>query len=81
VGGRGHRRGDRATPYSGSLAMAAELARARLLTVAGYDPTALLNPGTCVANYGSSYFLTGAPPPPGAVCLQDQQPFGLAAQP
>jgi hypothetical protein len=81
VGGRGHRRGDRATPYPGSLAMAAELARARPLTVAGYGHTALPNPGTCVGNYGSGYLLTGALPPPGAVCLQDQQPFGPAAQP
>ena len=72
---------DPATPYSGSLAMAAELARARLLTVAGYGHTALLNPSTCVGNYESSYFLTGALPPPGTVCTQDQQPFGLAAQP
>jgi len=49
--------------------------------VAGYGHTALLNPSTCVANHESSYFLTGALPPPGAVCLQDQQPFGPAAQP
>jgi pimeloyl-ACP methyl ester carboxylesterase len=72
---------DPATPYSGSLAMAAELARARLLTVAGYGHTALLNPSTCVGNYETSYFLTGALPAPGTVCRQDQQPFGLAAQP
>jgi pimeloyl-ACP methyl ester carboxylesterase len=72
---------DPATPYSGSHAMAAELARARLLTVAGYGHTALLNPSTCVADYETSYFLTGALPPAGAVCQQDQQPFGLPAQP
>lgn len=68
---------DPATPYAGSLSMAAELARARLLTVAGYGHTALLNPSTCVDHYESSYFLTGALPPPGTVCRQDQLPFGL----
>jgi pimeloyl-ACP methyl ester carboxylesterase len=72
---------DPATPYAGSLVMAAELARARLLTVARYGHTALLNPSNCVGNYESGYFLTGALPPPGTVCTQDQQPFGLAAQP
>jgi hypothetical protein len=45
--------------------MAAELARARLLTVAGYGHTALLNPSACVNDYETAYFLTGARPPPG----------------
>jgi TAP-like protein len=63
---------DPATPYSGSLAMAAGLARARLLTVAGYGYTALLNPSTCLDGYGTAYFLTGALPPPLTVCQQDQ---------
>jgi hypothetical protein len=43
-----------------------------------YLYTALLNPSTCVDNYETSYFLTGALPPPGTVYRQDQQPFGLA---
>jgi pimeloyl-ACP methyl ester carboxylesterase len=72
---------DPATPYSGSLTMAAELARARLLTVAEYGHTALLNPSTCVDGYETAYFLTGALPPPGTVCRPDQQPFGLAPSP
>jgi TAP-like protein len=59
--------------------MAAELARGRLLTVAGYGHTALLNPSTCVNDYESAYFVTGTMPPPGTVCQQDQQPFGLPA--
>ena len=33
--------------------------RARLLTVAGYGHTALLNPSTCAGGYETSYFLTG----------------------
>jgi hypothetical protein len=66
---------------SSAVPMATELARARLLTVAGYGHTALLNPSTCVGSYETSYFLTGALPPAGAVCQQDQQPFGLAARP
>jgi TAP-like protein len=60
--------------------MAAELARARLLTVVEYGNTALLNPSTCVNDDESAYFLTGTLPPPGTVCQQDQQPFGLAAR-
>jgi pimeloyl-ACP methyl ester carboxylesterase len=72
---------DPATPYADSLIMAAELARARLLTVAGYGHTALANPSTCANDYEAGYFLTGALPPAGTVCQQDQQPFGLASTP
>ena len=60
--------------------MAAELARARLLTVVEYGNTALLNPSTCVNDDESASFLTGTLPPSGTVCQQDQQPFGLAAR-
>jgi hypothetical protein len=62
------------------VAPAAKPARARLLTVVGYGHTALLNPSTCVSDYESAYFLTWTLPPPGTVCQQDQQPFGLAAR-
>ena len=55
--------------------------RARLLTVAGYGHTALLNPSTCAGGYETSYFLTGELPPAGTVCQQDQLPFGLAGGP
>ena len=61
---------------SRSLAMTRELARARLLTVAGYGHTALFNPSTCAGNYEAAYLISGALPPPGTVCQQDQQPFG-----
>jgi pimeloyl-ACP methyl ester carboxylesterase len=67
---------DPATPYQDSLIMTRELARARLLTLAGYGHTALTNPSACVNSYETSYFLTGALPPAGTVCQQDHQPFG-----
>jgi TAP-like protein len=66
---------DPATPYQGAVAMADELARARLLTVDGYGHTVLLNPSACARTYESSYFVDGTLPPPGTVCQQDQQPF------
>jgi pimeloyl-ACP methyl ester carboxylesterase len=66
---------DPATPYEGAVAMAQALARARLLTVAGYGHSILLNPSTCANDYVSQYVVHGTLPPPGTVCLQDQPPF------
>jgi pimeloyl-ACP methyl ester carboxylesterase len=66
---------DPATPYRDSVAMAHELADARLLTVDGYGHTALANPSSCVAKAEDSYFVTGTLPPPGTVCHQDRLPF------
>jgi pimeloyl-ACP methyl ester carboxylesterase len=63
------------TPYEGAVAMAHELARARLLTVDGYGHTALLNPSTCAYDHVTRYVIDGTLPPPGTVCQQDQQPF------
>jgi hypothetical protein len=67
---------DPATPYSNSVAMARELARARLLTVHGYGHTEITNPSACAATYETRYMLTGALPPAGTVCQQDGTPFG-----
>ena len=67
---------DPATPYSNSVAMARDLARARLLTVRGYGHTEITNPSACAANYETRYMLTGALPPAGTVCHQDATPFG-----
>jgi hypothetical protein len=64
-----------ATAYEGAVAMAAALARARLLTVAGYGHSIFINPSTCASDYVSQYVVDGTLPPPGAVCLQGQQPF------
>jgi pimeloyl-ACP methyl ester carboxylesterase len=72
---------DPATPYEGAVAMADELARARLLTVDGYGHTVLLNPSACAKAYESSYFVDGTLPPPGTVCQQDQQPFTTSPAP
>jgi hypothetical protein len=59
--------------------MARRLARARLLTVEGYGHTAVLNPSACATQYESDYLLSGALPPKGTVCQQDEQPFAPAA--
>jgi pimeloyl-ACP methyl ester carboxylesterase len=67
--------GDPATSYDSSLAMSRALSRARLLTVDGYGHTEFSNPSACAARYEDRYLLTGALPPPGAVCEQDAVPF------
>jgi pimeloyl-ACP methyl ester carboxylesterase len=66
---------DPATPYQGAVAMSHDLADARLLTVRGYGHTALGNHSGCVDAVESDYFVTGALPPRGTVCHQDQPPF------
>jgi pimeloyl-ACP methyl ester carboxylesterase len=66
---------DPATPISSSQRMAAELARARFLTVQGYGHTELLNPSRCAQNYIDRYILNGTLPPVGAVCAQHPGPF------
>jgi pimeloyl-ACP methyl ester carboxylesterase len=66
---------DPQTPHEGAVAMAKELALARLLTVEGYGHSALLNPSTCANNHVSDYFVHGTLPPVGTICRQDQQPF------
>jgi pimeloyl-ACP methyl ester carboxylesterase len=72
---------DPSTPYEGAVAMANNLARARLLTVDGYGHTVLLNPSACASTYESRYFVDGTLPPPGTVCQQDQQPFTTSPVP
>jgi pimeloyl-ACP methyl ester carboxylesterase len=72
---------DPATPYEGGVAMAQALAGARLLTVAGYGHSILLNPSTCANDYFIQYVVDGTLPPPGTVCLQDQPPFTTGPSP
>jgi pimeloyl-ACP methyl ester carboxylesterase len=67
--------GDTQVPYDDDLAMAHDLARARLLTVRGYGHTEIANPSTCATNDELSYLQTGALPPAGTVCQQDATPF------
>jgi pimeloyl-ACP methyl ester carboxylesterase len=67
--------GDTQVPYQDDVAMAHDLARARLLTVRGYGHTEIANPSTCAANYELSYLQTGALPPAGTICQQDMTPF------
>ena len=67
--------GDPATPYEGSVAMANELASARLLTVNGYGHTTLLNASRCANRFEAAALINGRLPPVGTVCQQDNQPF------
>jgi pimeloyl-ACP methyl ester carboxylesterase len=66
---------DPATPYQDAVAMSRELARGRLLTVAEYGHTLLLNGNSCATGYVTRYLLTGALPRAGTVCGQEGQPF------
>lgn len=67
--------GDPVLPYQDSVALAHDLARARLLTVAGYGHTEANNPSSCALGYEISYLETGALPPRGTVCREDTAPF------
>jgi pimeloyl-ACP methyl ester carboxylesterase len=62
-------------PYRDTQAMEHDLARARLLTVAGYGHTEQGNPSTCAIGYELRYLQTGSLPPAGTVCRQDAAPF------
>jgi pimeloyl-ACP methyl ester carboxylesterase len=66
---------DPETPYQGAVAMAGDLAHARLLTVDGYGHTALLNHSTCADDYETGYLVDGTLPAEGTTCQQDHQPF------
>jgi pimeloyl-ACP methyl ester carboxylesterase len=72
---------DPETPLEGAVAMADELASARLLTVDGYGHSALLNPSRCASQYVSDYLIDGTLPPEGTVCPQDQPPFTTSPSP
>ena len=66
---------DPATPLRSAAVMARTLARARLLTVAGYGHGLGGVPSTCVNEYMAGYFVDGTLPPEGTVCRQDVAPF------
>jgi hypothetical protein len=67
--------GDPALPYRDSVAMAHDLARARLLTIDGFGHTEAGNPSRCAVSYEVRYLLTGALPLAGTRCSQDSAPF------
>lgn len=71
--------GDPATPYSGSLAMERDLARARLLTVDGYGHTEFGNKSSCADAYETQYLISGSLPRPGATCQGVTDPFTASA--
>ena len=66
---------DPSTPFRSSVAMARQLARARLLRVDGYGHTVFSNLSTCANGYVSRYLIDKALPPAGTTCEQDQVPF------
>ena len=70
---------DPATPYSGAQAVAAQLPRARLLTLAGWGHTSL-GLSTCVDGFVARYLIDQLLPPAGAVCAPDARPFDTAVQ-
>jgi pimeloyl-ACP methyl ester carboxylesterase len=67
--------GDPATPYANSVRMAAQLRRARLLTVKGYGHTELLNPSRCANRHIAAYLLRRALPRAHTTCRADRRPF------
>ncbi len=66
---------DPSTPYANAVGMAAQLGRARLLTVKGYGHTELLNTSSCASRHIAAYLIRGTLPPPHTVCNQDRLPF------
>jgi pimeloyl-ACP methyl ester carboxylesterase len=63
------------TPYQGAVAMARQLARARLLTLDGYGHTSGADPSACVFNAYVAYLVHLRLPPRGTVCQPDRVPF------
>jgi pimeloyl-ACP methyl ester carboxylesterase len=67
--------GDPSTPYANAVAMAAQLRRARLLTVKGYGHTELLNPSRCANRHIAAYLLRRALPRAHTACREDRRRF------
>jgi pimeloyl-ACP methyl ester carboxylesterase len=63
------------TPYEGAVAMAGQLARARLLTLDGYGHTTGADPSACVFRAYVAYLVQLRLPPRGTVCQPDRVPF------
>ena len=68
---------DPATRYESAVFVADLLPNSSLLTLEGWGHTSLFL-SACVNEAVSQYFLTGVPPPDGAVCNQDFGPFDSA---
>jgi pimeloyl-ACP methyl ester carboxylesterase len=66
---------DPATPYSGAVAVASRIPKARLLTINGYGHTSLAGRSACAKRVFEKYTLTGRPPARDTVCEQDVAPF------
>ena len=68
---------DPATRYESAVFVSDLLPNSSLLTLEGWGHTSLFL-SACVDEAVSQYFLTGVPPPDGAVCNQDFGPFDSA---
>jgi pimeloyl-ACP methyl ester carboxylesterase len=64
------------TPYRSSVAMSRQLARARLLTLAGYGHTSGNDPSVCIRRAVSAYLTDKVLPPEGTTCQPNKEPFG-----
>ncbi len=71
---------DPATPYQGSVAMAAQLGNARLLTMEGDGHTAYGGNSTCIDAATEAYLVDLTLPEPGAECLQEVPFLGLGEE-
>lgn len=66
---------DPATPYHGALVVDQLMLRSRLLTIDGWGHTSLFL-SSCATDVAAKYLLSGKLPKRGAVCRQDEVPFG-----
>src|SRR3954466_1300895 len=66
------------TPYRNAVRVHELLPNSALLTVDGVGHAAELLTSSCAAAATTQYLLTGATPPPGTVCQQNQGPFDPA---
>jgi pimeloyl-ACP methyl ester carboxylesterase len=66
---------DPSTPLHGALDGAAELARARVLTVEGSGHSTMLVRTACAERAKREYLISGVLPPVGATCAIDRAPF------
>lgn len=65
---------DPSSPYQSAVALARQLARARLLTVDGYGH-GVGGSSACASRYMSRYLIDKSLPPPRTRCKQDRVPF------
>ena len=70
---------DPITPWRNAVTMARLLPGSRVLTVAGWGHTSMLNPSACSDRHRAAYLVDRTLPPPGATCAPDVVPFSTVA--